>query len=232
MIGLLALFNAGGWRGAASFKPSGGGGGPSTTPSWIAAGAGENTASNPTPAYGTNESGDLFVLHVYCNTGSASTPSGWTLVQSATDGTVTNYVFTRDTRSTGSESGTVAVTGTGFPIQARIHTFRNVATSSFTESVTTATSATSTLNMPTVTASGNARLAVACIGCNSDAGMGDATGESGGDWAEVTAEFTSGLGAGAQTQTASLSGGGSVSGGSMTHGGTRAVCVAFALVGV
>jgi len=206
--------------------------GPTVTPSWIDAGAGANALSNPTPDYpATNAAGDLFVLHVYCNTGSASTPSGWTLQNSSTDGVVITYVFTRDTRSAGSESGTLAVTGTGSAIQARIHAYRNVATSAFVTGGATATSGSSTLSMPTVVAGGNARLAVSFIGCNSDSGMGSSTGESGGDWVESVAELTSGLGCGMQNQHAALATGGTLSGGSMSHGGSRAVCVAFALVG-
>ncbi len=206
--------------------------GPTNTPAYVDAGAGVNDIVDPDPDYpATNNAGDLFVMVVYCNTGSASTPSGWTQQGTATDGVVTIYVFTRDTRSAGSESGTVAVTGTGNPIQARIFAYADVATSAFVEDVDTATSATSTLNMPACTAGGNARRALCAIGCNSDAGMGSATGESGGDWTEVVAELTSGLGAGQQLQHAALSSGGTISGGSMTHNGTRAVAVSFALVG-
>lgn len=227
---MLALLGAPGMM--LGRKPPTGGGGPTVTPSVRAADAGTNASSNPTPAYPTNVAGDLFLMHVYCNTGAASVPSGWTQIGTAADGVVTTYVFRRDARSTGSESGTVAVTGTGSPIQARIYSIQDVATSSFVESVQTATSGTSTLNMPTVTAGGNARRAFCCIGCNSNAGMASATGESGGDWIEIAAELTSGLGAASHGQSAALSSGGAVSGGSMTHNGTRAVAVAFALVGV
>ena len=217
---------------AAAFNPSTSGGGPTTTPSWIAAGTGSNANSNPTPAYGTNASGDLFLMLVYCNAGSSSAPTGWTQQHTATDGVVTINVYTRNTRSTGSESGTVSVTASGgSPIQAVIHTFRNVATSSFVEGTSTATGG-SPLSMPSVVCGGNARLAVAAMGCNSNAGISDSTGESGGDWAKATAEFTSGVGAACCIQIASMSSGGTISGGSSTTSGSRTVCAAFALIGV
>lgn len=205
--------------------------GPTVTPSWIAVGTGSNAFSNPTPAYGTNASGDAFLMIVYCNGGSASAPSGWTQQASGTDGVITIYMFTRDTRSTGSESGTVTVTGTGSPIMATIHTFRNVATGTFVEGASSSSGG-SPLNMPSVVTAGPSRLACAAIGCNSNAGISDATGESGGNWAKPTAEFTSGLGAAQALQTASMSSGGTISGGTTTTSGSRSVAAALALIGV
>lgn len=210
------------------------GGGPTTTPSYIGSGTGVNSVSDPTPSYPANAAGDYFVCRVYCNTGSCSGASGWTQVGTATDGVVTIYVFERTARATGSDSGTVTFTGTGGPIQAQIDCIRNVATSGHVEDVSTATSGSNSINMPSVTAGGNHRYAYAAIGANNGLdGMASATGESGGDWTELVAEQTAGGGAGLQAQGAALSSGGTISGGSASIGAssTRGVCVAFALVG-
>lgn len=87
--------------------------------------------------------------------------------------------------------------------------------------------------MPTVTPGDVNRYAFAAIGSNNgNAGMASATGESGGDWQELAAEQSSGLGDGVQGQGATLAGGGAISGGSMALNSAIGVCVAFALVGV
>lgn len=229
------MFGAGRAFCAGSFKPSAGGG-PSTTPSYAAAGTGDNAAGSPTPSYPANTSGQLFVLHALMFSSSDTlSVSGWTVVPGApiTNGTLREYVLTRDTRATGSDSGTVTVTNSGSSLCfARIYAFSNVATSSFIESFASTTAASGTIGMPSVTAGGSARLAVCFIGTNNDAGMASATGESGGDWTEAVAEHTSGVGAGIQIQTASLSGGGTISGGSAVVSGNLPIAIGFALVGV
>lgn len=227
------MFSASG-LGVAPYKPASGGG-PTTTPSFIATGAGVNAASDPNPSYPANASGDLFIARVYANGGTVSGAAGWTQRGTVSDGVVSIYVYTRDARATGSDSGAVTFTASGGTFHAAIDCIRNVATSSFVESVVTATSASNSINMPTVTAGGNARFAYAAIGANNGLdGMASATGETGGDWVELSAEQTSGLGPGCQAQGAPLSSGGSISGGSASIGAssTRGVCVAFALVGV
>lgn len=216
----------------APFKPAAGG--PTTTPTFVATGTGVNATSDPAPAYPSNAAGDLFIARVYANGGTVTGAAGWTLQGSVSDGVVTIYAFTRNTRATGSDSGSVTFTASGGTFHAAIDGMRNVATSSFVEDVSTATSATNTINMPSVTAGGNHRFAYAAIGANNGLdGMGSATGESGGDWVELSAEQTSALGPGCQAQGAALSSGGTISGGSASlgAGSSRGVCVAFALVG-
>src|SRR6188768_2489238 len=108
------MFSTGAAMCVGAFKPSAGGG-PSTTPSFIAAGTGDNAAGDPAPTYGTNASGDTFVLHVLVASGSDTiSVSGWTVVPGCPiTNTWREYVFTRDTRSSGSESGSVTVDNSG-----------------------------------------------------------------------------------------------------------------------
>jgi hypothetical protein len=213
-----------------------GGGGPAAPPTYVDTGAGANGSGSVAPSYGTNAAGDLFIARVYRNGGSITTPAGWTLQGTCTGTGLEIKVFTRDARSTGSESGTVTFTATGSsPACAQIDTMRNVATSSFIESVVTASAGggSSSLNMPTVTPGGVNRYAYAAIGSNGgNSGMASATGESGGDWQELAAEQSSGLGDGVQGQGSTQAGGVAISGGSMVLNSAQGVCVAFALVGV
>lgn len=174
-------------------------------------------------------------MRIYRNAGIAPTLAGWTQQGIVTGTGINLYVFSRDTRATGSDSGTVTVTMTGTPAIAQIDCFRNVATSSFIESVVTATAGagSTSLSMPTVTPGGTFRYAYAAVAStNGNAGMASATGESGGDWVELAPEQTSGLGDGIQAQGSSQAGGGAISGGTMVLNTAQGICVAFALVGV
>lgn len=108
--------------------------GPQTSPVWIAVGASGDTGA--APAYGTNIAGDMFGMLVTGRMTSLTTPAGWTLQGGPNDqGGRRCYLLTRDARSTGGESGTVAITAAGASFLATIHTFRNVALASFVESV-------------------------------------------------------------------------------------------------
>jgi len=220
---------------AARKKNAGGGG--ITTPTFVAAGAGSETLSGGAdlvPTYGTNIAGDLFVCAAVGYLSTVTTPSGWTLRAGPnTQNSANNYLYTRDARSSGGESGSV-----NFPVvdrgNARIYTFRNVATSSFIESLQTAFGANSVAN-PTITPTGAGRL-----GCL--AWMGYSTGPasvtpggtpSGGTWAEVAEYLGSTDIFYQELQTADLSGGGAISGGTTAAGGTNIMfCHGFALVGV
>jgi hypothetical protein len=213
------------------------GGGPADPPAYIGTGTGANGTGTVAPAYGPCAAGDLFIARVYRNGGSITTPSGWTLQGSVTGSGIELKVFTRDIRASGTEEGaTVTFTTTGAaPACAQIDTFRTVATSSFIESIVTASAGggSSSLNMPTVTPGGVNRYAYAAVGSNNgNAGMASATGESGGDWVELAAEQTSGLGDGVQGQGSTQAGGGAISGGTTALNSAQGLCVAFALVGV
>lgn len=213
------------------------GGGGITTPSFIAAGTGSEIASgggNLTPAYGTNAAGDCFLAVGVAYASTITDPSGWTLVfgPDTFAGNQNNYLWYRNLRSSGGESGTV-----NFPLgdrgNARIYTFRNVATSSFIEAHATASSNTTAVTNPTITPAAAGRLGCLCYMGFSTAGTIVPGGTpSGGTWAEV-AEFVGSLDIFYhELQTADLSGGGAISGGDTTVGGTfQAFCHGFALVG-
>ncbi len=235
------VFAAAGGAAIARKRNAAGGGGPTTTPSWIAKGTESVDAgtADTTPAYGTNASADLFMLCVYVrNVSTPPTVSGWTLQDGPdTLGNSSHYWFTRDTRSSGSESGTITVNARGTCVMTCIHTFRNVATSSFFEDLTAGGSATddTTVEAPQVDATGNCRLAVACGGLdNNNVSMASFTGESGGDWVQRQTLATAvGSNATMWLQTAALDTGGTISGGSHTLAdGRHWVQHGFALIGV
>jgi hypothetical protein len=100
------------------------------------------------------------------------------------------------------------------------------------ESISIAQSVATTRSMPTVTPAGANRRGVAIIAVASLAqNLASATGETGGDWAEVfDAEGVAGTGT-IQIQSADLSGGGAISGGSSTSSNDAdAFILGFALV--
>jgi hypothetical protein len=213
-------------------------------PVYVVSGVGSNSTTNPTPAYGANAPGDLFIMQVNAVDGSGvndpTTPTGWTLQGSkAQGGTIKQYVYTRDTRSSGGESGTVTLTvpGGNIPTQAIIHTFRHVAAAGFVESVVTngAGAASPTpIAGPTVTPVGLGRIAVCFSSTNGTPSTPTTiTGQSEGTWVDHPgAQITSGLGGSTDLQTAALASGVPVTGGSMTMGGTELSQIALALVGV
>jgi hypothetical protein len=162
-------------------------------------------------------------------------PAGWTLLYTDDNPVCKQWIFEKDARSDSTESGTITVTWDSNLNFARIYAFRTVATSSPIEGAATSESDTATLNAPTVATSGNNRLAVAYTAKTGNTGMASFTGESGGDWTEAAAEFGNSFGSGGegQLQTAAMSSGGTISGGSDTYSGTpNSICRAFALIGV
>lgn len=230
------VFAAGGTAQAARRKNAGAGGGPTTTPTWIAVGASGDTGA--APAYGTNASGDLFVM---CSAGritAHTTPSGWTARGGGVEGASGRgvFLFTRDTRSTGSESGTVTISATGGSYTTTIHTFRNVATSSFVEDESTTGSIANGSGplMPSITAGGNFRLAVAFVGDgNQITYLDDISGESGGTWVlRATAQTGTGSNSSYGLYTADLASGGTISGGAGAVTIDEHHVRGFALVGV
>src|SRR5262249_39018220 len=69
-----------------------------------------------------------------------------------------------------------------------------------------------------VTTTARDRLALQFVGLASNQAVGDFTGETGGDWVEAVAEFSSASGATAtlQLQTSAIAGAGTIDGGTMT----------------
>jgi len=206
-------------------------------PSLVAAGTGVNSLGNLTLSYPENAAGDLFVAQLNCAGGASvpATPSGWTLQYSKANAGIVGYVYTRDARSTGNETGSVtwSMATEGAPKQGSIYSFRNVATSSFIESETDFISTDGVGHGPTVTPAGSGRLACVFFASNHDAPLTDPiTGNTGGTWAFRFAQY-SGISALLQLQTAELSSNTAVSGGSCSLGGgsLKVAGIAFALVG-
>jgi hypothetical protein len=211
--------------------------GPTTTPSWIAVGVADTTGtSSAAPAYGSNNAGDLFVMVVGGRISAFTTPSGWTLQAGPNElGGRRCYILTRDARSSGAESGTVAVTLTANSQISTIHTFRDVATSSFVEDPSTdgLSSGNSGVLPPDITAGGVHRLAVFAAGGGTAVVLADdITGETGGTWV-LRDEDTSGTGSDSAygLYTAALSAGGTIAGGAGVVDVEEHSSVGFALVG-
>lgn len=212
-----------------------------TTPSYIATGTvGETAGPDVAATYGTNAAGDMFMLVLMTRTETVAPAAlgGWSpQLDFAVSAFARVRVYTRDTRSTGSESGTVEVFSVAANcIIAAIHTFRNVATSSFIEDATTGgeNSANTSIEAPQVDAGGTHRLAVAIGGATDDLSVGAFTGETGGDWTlKHTHASTVGSDACIWLQTAALDAGGTITGGAVTVASAEEWSQhGFALVGV
>ena len=229
MIGFLGFI-----FGAPQAVRSSGGGGPTVSPSHIAVGAAGDTGA--APAYGTNAAGDLFVMEVAGRMTSLTTPAGWTLRGGPNDQAGRQcYMLTRDARSTGGESGTVAITAAGNSFLATIHTYRNVATSSFVESVATSGSASNGNGPlpPTVISSGPHRLAVFGCGDGNQISYPASITSTGGTW---TRRAHAGTGTGSNSSygiyDCDLVSAGTITGGDGGVGIDEHSCIGFALVGV
>ena len=210
--------------------------GPGTTPSFVAAGTGHNSTGDVLPEYPAVADGMLFAAQIYTQGGTATPIAGWSAggPSAFTDGVVTQYVYFRDERSSGSDSGPVTFpVSAGAPNMGIIYAFRDVALEDFWEAEADPTYATDGNALgPTIPTLGNARLACAFVSSNNGvSGMAAFTGETGGDWTEAVAEHTSGIGPGVQLQTAPMPTGGTISGGTAAVNGTRAITIGFALVG-
>lgn len=219
-----------------------GGGGGATAPTFVAAGAGAEVNGAPgdmTPSYPAGiASGDLFVLVAVGYISGVTAPSGWSTVYGPNTafGTQNSYVFAKDSRASGSESGTITVNAdTGNRGNCRIYAFRHcygtTATDPF-EAHGTA-SGTGAVTNPTVTPTTTARLGVLCAMGYSTSGSVTVGGTpSGGTWAEIT-EYDGPTDIFyQQLQTVDLSGGGAISGGTTTAAGTNQTFIhGFALIG-
>lgn len=218
-------------------KAATGGGGPTTSPTWIAVGTADTTGTaGATPAYGTNTAGDLFVMVVAGRLTACTTPAGWTLQAGPNDLSGRRcYIFTRDARSTGGESGTVSVTLTADSQVATIHTFRNVATSAFVEDVSTGGSAANGNGPipPAITSAGAQRLAVFASGDGNQVGGPASISATGGTWT-LRAELGTGTGNNCAyaLYTCDLAAAGTITGGDGGEVLDEHSTCGFALVGV
>jgi hypothetical protein len=221
--------------GAVVIPPSG----PTNTPSYHAAGAGvSGTGTLAVPevaaSAGTRAYLQVFVRHASAQ--APKTPSGWTLIagpHATTTPTARQWVFRENANRTGSESGTLSVT---FAAGANTKTARMYAVAddsgATVEDVDTTAGAVQPVNMPSVTAGGNCRLAMCFIGCDDDDAIDASTGESGGNWTEAVAEYLGGTNTMINLQVAPLATGGTISGGTSTlSNDDEWVCSSFAIVG-
>ena len=195
------------------------------------AGAGVGGVSNSleVPYPSSPAANDLFVLQVYVEGTSQqpTTPSGWTSISGPN--TIYNsrgraWAFVK--YSTGSESGTLTVSGFGtggIGKYARMYSFRNVATTFGWENVDweTSSSTTDIVYDNSVTTSQNKGYAVNLVYIYDDSAVPiNFAGETGGDFTELVAEFkdTSGNDATLQIQGATMTTAGTVNGGSYDQG--------------
>jgi hypothetical protein len=233
----MTFFSASGCGATASYKPAAGGG-PTNTPTFHAAGAGASGTGTLAVPQVAADAGTRAYLHVFVRNASAQapdTPSGWTLLAGphATETpTSRQWVFRENANRTGSESGNLSVTFAAGSSQktARMYAFSN--DSGTVEDIDTTAGSVQPVNMPSVTAGGNCRLAVCFIGCDDDNTIDPSTGESGGDWTEATAEYLGGINTMVNLQTAALATGGTISGGTSTlSNDDEWVTSSFAIVG-
>lgn len=214
-----------------------------TTPSYVNSGAADNR-SNPgvdlTPGLPASlVSGNLLLAEVLIGGAgrSVATPTGWTLINDVqhsgddlglwlfgriSDGTETAVAF--DWNSTGNRDGVAVV----HQYTGNVTTSVAAAIEAYSETEGSDTS----IEIPSITAGGNERLAVAMLGCRIEATFGDPSGETGGTWAidAQTSYATGDLSIAALS--AALATGGTISGGVSTATGTNIwLAQGFAIVG-
>lgn len=226
--------------------------GPIASPTYVSAGTGSaNAGGSITPAYpddgagGPLPAGALLVLHVGIRNAvtNPTTPTGWTLIYGPDDGGSNgrSLVYVRNTRSTGSDSGTLTVTiGAGNNLNmGRIYAFNGVNLvldeAQVAEGAATSVVDGGLLNGPTISCKGRGRLAVAFAFVDVDDPTGGSiTGETGGNWSQAAIfETTLGGNGTISLQIAPMPQGGVLSGGTGAFGGGSddGVCRGFALVG-
>lgn len=212
-------------------------------PTYVSAGAGKadgTSATTTTFAYPASPaSGDLMVFHMGLEntTSTVTTPSGWTSKWATDDSTDASTIRWRTYFhvSDGTESGNLTVThsSTSNIRIGRIYLFRGTVADASTvdEGAATTSGNSTTISMPSVTTTAADRLVVALVGNNDNGALVSATGESGGDWTETVAEFTtaSGGNGGLQLQTSAMAAAGTISGGSQTVSSVGWRVRAFAL---
>lgn len=162
--------------------------------------------------------GDILIVQAFAwdNTGTVSTPSGWTLITSTSGTQGGHYAFWKP--AVGTESGTLTVsfTDSNAGRYARMYRFTNTGAS--VDNTGSAQGSSTTVADVGVTTGTANRLAVNLVAIRDNLAVGNFTGMTGGTWAEATAEFTSTTGNDAvlQVQTADMASTGTVNGGTLT----------------
>ncbi len=203
---------------------------------FVGAGSGSGTTGNPTPSYPTGlQANDLILLQVTVRdtVTTPTIPSGFTLLYGPdSTGIGRQWIYYRI--SDGTQTGTITVTiGNSTVKIARMYAFRNVALSNFAEGGGFGFGTVSTISAQSVTTGGPKRLALSFVFENYNNAVDSFTGETGGDWTEAVAEFstTAGSRGCVQLQTAAISPNGTISGGNYTMSSAQRWGVrAFALV--
>lgn len=219
-----------------------GGGGVDTTPSFVAAGAGNATtggAGDIAVAFPAGlANGDLLMAHLAVGVTSATldtVPAGWTLsfgpdTQSAGQ---KQWIYTKvsDGTETGSETWSTSATTVCFA--GRMYAFRDVDASISEGGGQTGNTAGPVTHVDVVT-TGPYRLAVCLVAVANDAALGDLAGETGGDWTEAVAEFTTTVSTDAALglQTAAMASAGTITGGSVAISSGAWMTRTFALLPV
>lgn len=198
-------------------------------------GAASTTGSISVPYPSGITAGQLLIAHIFrFDDGDAAptTPSGWTAKYSAAGGTSSLHVFTKI--AVGTESGSLAFTigdGTdGF--YGQMYRFTGDTADWQFEDGTSATGSSASATMSAVTTTGADRLAINVLAVNNDVTVAAPTGETGGDWVEAVAEFTSTSGTDGTLSllTANMASAWTITGGTSTLGSSaRWITKSFAI---
>ena len=189
---------------------------------YVGAGAGADITVTPplNVAFPTGlQANDLLLMQITVRdlVNAPTTPSGWTLLYGP-DATTLGRQWIFSMFATGTETGNqvVDVGVVNIVKIGRMYAFRNVALSSFTEGGGFGTGTVAAISAQAVTTTGVKRLAVSFVFVNDDNAVGSFTGETGGDWTEAVAEYTTVSGADGciQLQNATMASAGTISGGS------------------
>ena len=195
-----------------------------------------NTTTLPVPFPSPIASGNLILMQIAIRntTIGVTTPTGWTLLYGpdTTGTTIRQWIFYKI--ADGSETGNLNVTVDSGNIlkMGRMYLFNNTDSSNFTEGGGFGSGTANTISAQSVITTGIERLAVSFVFVDDDNALDPFTGESGGDWTEGVAEYTTTSGAdGAMgLQIATMATAGTISGGTDTMGASDTWGVrAFAL---
>lgn len=204
-------------------------------PTYQGVGAGAATASIASLAVAFPASlvrNDYIILHVTVRntTTTVTTPTlggTWSVIQTAigAGSTTTGRHWIFGKKSEGNETGNLTVEfGTDAAVckTARMYYFRNVDVVTPYEGGVTSKGTGTTVSATSLTTSGTDRLGLHFLYVTDDNAVASFTGESGGDWTEAVAEYTTTLGSDTcvQLQTAGLAAATTISGGTLTMAAT------------
>lgn len=183
----------------------------------------------------TFAAGDLLIMQVVHDGAATLAASGWHLWFEDDDTNPGGYLFMK--KATGSESGTMNVTGASASIKGRMYSFRNwygddsTWANNFEGANTQGQTTSTTIAGPSITTTAANRLAVAFVWVHDDNPLDAFTGMSGGTWSEAVAEFASAsnVDQAIGVQTALMVSAGTISGGSDTMASDPWLVYGFAI---